>query len=90
MQIYTINGYPLYDPVRGRLMRKYEAARKGGIDPGTINTYIEKGYLERIDGPKRVIFIYYRDLLRASWMSYCEGKTKRLPGVPNKEVSSNV
>jgi len=83
MQIYTIKGHPIYDPVRGRLMRKFEAAKRGGISPETIDTYIAKGYLERIDGPSRAIYVYYRDLLRASWISYSHGKTKRLPGKPN-------
>lgn len=90
MQVYTINGHPIYDPVRGRLMRKYEAAKKAEISPDTIKSYINKGYLEGIYGPKRVIFVYYRDLLRASWMSYSEGTTKRLPGTPNKEVDSGA
>lgn len=90
MQVYTINGHPIYDPVRGALMRKYEAAKRGGISPETIDAYIKKGYLERINGPRNIIFIYYRDLLRASWMSYSQGTTKRLPGTPNKEVDSGA
>ena len=80
-----IDGHPIYDPVKGDLMPKYEAAEKAGISPDTINNYIEKGYLERINGPRRAIHVYYRDLLRASWRAYSEGNTRRMPGIPNGE-----
>lgn len=80
-----IGGYPVFDPVRGELMRKYAAAEKAGIAPETIDSYIEKGYLQRINGPRKAIHVYYRDLLRASWRSYSQGKTNRLPGKPNGE-----
>lgn len=80
-----INGYPVFDPVRGELLPKYEAAEKAKISPDTINNYIEKGYLERINGPRKAIHVYYRDLLRASWKSYSEGNKRRLPGIPNGE-----
>jgi len=68
------------DPVRGKLLSRKDAARVGGISPETIDTYIEKGYLEEVRGSKNEIYVYYRDLLRASWKSYSEGNTKRMPG----------
>ena len=52
---------------RGSLLPIADAARKAGIHRVTINSYIEKGYLEtHLDG----YMVYYRDVLRASWMAY--------------------
>ena len=43
-----------------------DAAKKAGIHRVTINSYIEKGYLEtHMDG----YMVFYRDVLRASWMA---------------------
>lgn len=52
---------------KGPLMSISDAARKAGIHRVTINSYIEKGYLTtHMDG----FLVYYRDVLRASWMAY--------------------
>lgn len=41
------------------------AAKKAGITKAKVNSYIEKGYLLAHLGG---FMIYYRDLLRASWV----------------------
>lgn len=51
----------------GPLMSIGDAAKKAGIHRVTINSYIQKGYLNTyMDG----YLVYYRDVLRASWMAY--------------------
>lgn len=49
----------------GPLMTLSDAARKAGIHQRTIAAYVTKGYLPTyIDGT----VVYYRDVLRASWL----------------------
>lgn len=44
-----------------------DAARKAGVHRETIRSYIEKGYLStHMEG----MLVYYRDVLRASWVAY--------------------
>lgn len=50
----------------GPLVTIGEAAKMAGVHRVTINKYIEKGYLPtHMDG----FLVYYRDVLRASWMA---------------------
>lgn len=51
----------------GPLMTLAEAANKAGIKRVTLNSYIEKGYLNTHVGG---MMVYYRDVLRASWIAY--------------------
>lgn len=57
-----------------------DAARKASVHRVTVNAYIEKGYLPTyLDGT----MVYYRDLLRASWMAAQEHKKKSGKASPN-------
>lgn len=51
---------------KGPLMTRIQAADKAGVAHSVVNRYIQKGDLEPIiiDGYE---FVYYRDVLRASW-----------------------
>lgn len=51
---------------KGPLMTRIQAAKKADIHAGTVNNYIQKGYLKPVilDGYE---FVYYRDVLRAAW-----------------------
>lgn len=44
-----------------------DAAKAAGVHRRTIAAYIEKGYLQTHLGGT---VVYYRDVLRASWMAY--------------------
>ena len=51
---------------KGELLPTKDAAKKADISMNTLKSYKENGHLEciNIDGYE---FVYYRDLLRASW-----------------------
>jgi len=51
---------------KGQLMTIPQAAVKSGLSESTIRKYLSKGYLES-HKISRNVFIYYRELLRASW-----------------------
>ena len=51
---------------KGPLMTRIQAANKAEVAHSVVNRYIQKGLVEPIviDGYE---FVYYRDVLRASW-----------------------
>ena len=51
---------------RGQLMTPKMAADAAGITGATVKVYINKGLLKTID-VAGYEFVYYRDVLRASW-----------------------
>ena len=51
---------------KGQLMTIPQAAVKSGLSESAIRRYANKGYLEKHRIGQNV-FIYYRELLRASW-----------------------
>ncbi len=51
---------------KGPLVTIDEAARLGGVSKETIRIYIKTGQLQtHVNG----LMVYYRDLLRASWVA---------------------
>lgn len=57
---------------KGPLMTRIQAADKAEVAHSVVNRYIQKGYLETvvIDGYE---FVYYRDVLKASWIASQNG-----------------
>lgn len=58
---------------KGPFITVRDAANLGGITINSINSYAEKGYLElHFNGA----MVYYRDVLRASWIAKQEHLSK--------------
>ena len=60
-------------------MTRIKAAEKAGLSVSAIHNYIAKGYMEPIviDGYE---FVYYRDVLRASWIASQKDLSNRFKG----------